>query len=86
MVELFGKDRAIGEQSETASEMRQRWATSTKEGSMENIEDIDHYLLKMKLLWRAMIMWVKSPQKPKREKHQKMRTLKKLWGQFRMLL
>ena len=22
--------------------MRQRWATSTKEGSMENIEDIDH--------------------------------------------
>ena len=22
--------------------MRQRWATSTKEGFMENIEDIDH--------------------------------------------
>ena len=42
MVELYGKDRATGEQSETASEMRQRWATSTREGSMENIEDIDH--------------------------------------------
>ena len=42
MVELYGKDRATGEQSATASEMRQRWATSTGEGSMENIEDIDH--------------------------------------------
>ena len=42
MVELFGKDRATGEQSETTSKMRQRWATSTGEGSMENIEDINH--------------------------------------------
>ena len=42
MVELYGKDRATGEQSEIVSEMRQRWATSTGEGSMENIEDIDH--------------------------------------------
>ncbi|XP_050278990.1 uncharacterized protein LOC126720527 isoform X2 [Quercus robur] len=42
LVELYGKDRATGEQSETALEMRQRWATSTGEGSMENIEDIDH--------------------------------------------
>ena len=42
MVELYGKDRAIGEQSEIASEMRQWWATSIGEGSMENIEDIDH--------------------------------------------
>ncbi|KAK9996837.1 hypothetical protein SO802_021523 [Lithocarpus litseifolius] len=42
LVELYGKDRATGEQSETASEMSQRWATSTGEGSMENIEDIDH--------------------------------------------
>ncbi|KAL0001825.1 hypothetical protein SO802_015606 [Lithocarpus litseifolius] len=42
LVELYGKDRATGEQSETASEMRQQWATSTGEGSMENIEDVDH--------------------------------------------
>ena len=42
MVELYGKDKAIGEQFETASEMRQRWETLTGEGSMENIEDIDH--------------------------------------------
>ena len=42
MVELYGKDRAIGEQSETTSEIRQWWATSTGEGSMENIEDIDN--------------------------------------------
>ena len=42
MIELYGKDRATGEQSETASEMRQRCATSTGEDFMENIEDIDH--------------------------------------------
>ena len=42
MVELYGKDRATGEQFETALEMRQQWATLTGEGSMENIEDIDH--------------------------------------------
>ena len=42
MAELYGKYRAIGEQSKTALEMRQWWATSTGEGSMENIEDIDH--------------------------------------------
>ena len=42
MVEFYGKDRATGEQSETASKMRQWWATSTGEGSMENIEDIDN--------------------------------------------
>ena len=42
MAELYGKYRAIGEQSKTALEMRQWWATSTEEGSMENIEDIDH--------------------------------------------
>ena len=44
MVELYGKDRAIGEQSETALELRQRWATSTGEGSLENIEDIDNLI------------------------------------------
>lgn len=42
MVKLYGKDRATREQSETALEMRQQWATSTEEFSMENIEDIDY--------------------------------------------
>ena len=42
MVKLYGKDRATREQFETALEMRQRWATSIGEGSMENIEDIDY--------------------------------------------
>ena len=42
MVKLYGKDRATREQFETALEMRQQWATSTGEGSMENIEDIDY--------------------------------------------
>ena len=42
MVKLYGKDRATREQFETALEMRQRWAASTGEGSMENIEDIDY--------------------------------------------
>ena len=42
MVELYGKDRATRKQFETASEMRQWWATSTRKGSMENIEDIDN--------------------------------------------
>ena len=42
MIELYEKDRATGEQSKTALEMREQWATSTGEGSMENIEDIDH--------------------------------------------
>ena len=42
LVKLYGKDRATREQFETALEMRQRWATSTGEGSMENIEDIDY--------------------------------------------
>ena len=45
MVELYGKDRATEEQFEAASKMRQRWATSTKEGFMENIEDIDHLVV-----------------------------------------
>nr|POE58147.1 hypothetical protein CFP56_21425 [Quercus suber] len=44
LVELYGKERATGEQSKTASEMRQRWATLTKEGSMENNEDIDPFV------------------------------------------
>jgi hypothetical protein len=35
-------DRTTKEQGETASEMRRRWANSTREGSMENIEGIDH--------------------------------------------
>jgi hypothetical protein len=42
LVEIYGNDRATGEHFETASEMRKQWANSTREGSMENIEDIDH--------------------------------------------
>ena len=42
LVEIYGNDKAIGDHAETTSEMRKRWANSTKEGSMENIEDIDH--------------------------------------------
>ncbi|KAK9998909.1 hypothetical protein SO802_018512 [Lithocarpus litseifolius] len=42
LVELYGRDRVTREQSKTESEMRQQWATLTGEGSLENIEDIDH--------------------------------------------
>ena len=38
----YGNDRATGEHAEIALEMRKQWANSTGEGSMENIEDIDH--------------------------------------------
>ena len=52
MVELYGKDTVIGEQFETASEMRQQWATSTGEGTMENIENIDH----LELVWMGWVL------------------------------
>ena len=52
MVELYGKDTVTGEQFETASEMRQQWATSTGEGTMENIENIDH----LELVWMGWVL------------------------------
>ena len=91
MVELYGKDRATGEQSETASEMRQRWATSTREGSMENIEDIDHLVAQNEATLESCDNVGdnnvgEASSKAKKGKHQKMRTWNKLWEQFRMLL
>ena len=52
MGELYGKDTITREQFETASEMRQQWATSTREGTMENIENIDH----LELVWMGWVL------------------------------
>ncbi|XP_050246255.1 probable disease resistance RPP8-like protein 4 isoform X10 [Quercus robur] len=91
LVELYGKDRATGEQSEIASEMRQWWATSIGEGSMENIEDIDHLVAQNEVTLESCDNVGdnnvgEASSKAKKREHQKMRTWNKLWEQFRMLL
>ena len=66
--------------------MRQRWATSTGEGSMENIEDIDHLVAQNEVTLESSDNVGEASLKAKKRKHQKMRTWNKLWEQFRMLL
>ena len=44
MVIIYGNDRATGEQSETAKELRRRQASEPQEEHRETIDDIDHLI------------------------------------------
>ena len=86
MVELYGKDRATGEQSEIASKMRQWWATSTGGGSMENIENIDHLVAQNEVTLESCNNVVEASSKAKKRKTSKNVDMEQIMGQFKMLL
>ena len=80
MVELYGKDRATGEQSEIVSEMRQRCATSTGEDSMENIEDIDHLVAQNEVTLESCDNVGKTSLKAKKRKTSKNEDMEQIMG------
>ena len=80
MVELYGKDRATGEQSETTSKMRQRCATSIGEGSMENIEDIDHLVAQNEVTLESCDNVGETSLKAKKRKTSKNEDMEQIMG------
>ena len=80
MVELYGKDRATGEQSEIVSEMRQRCATSTGEDSMENIEDIDHLVAQNEVTLESCDNVGETSLKAKKRKTSKNEDMEQIMG------
>ncbi|XP_075655140.1 uncharacterized protein LOC142625347 [Castanea sativa] len=80
LVELYGKDRATGEQYETASEMRQQWATSIGEGSMGNIEDIDHLVAQNEVTLESCDNVGEASSKAKKRKTSKNEDMEQIMG------
>ena len=66
--------------------MRQWWATSIGEGTMENIEDIDHLVAQNEVTLESYDNVGEASSKAKKRKTSKSRTWNKLWEQFRMLI
>ena len=80
MVELYVKDKATREQSETALELRQWWATSTGEGSLENIEDIDNLIAQNEVTLESYDNVGKASSKAKKRKISKNEDMEKIMG------
>ena len=71
--------------------MRQRWATSTEEGSMENIEDIDHLVAQNEVTLESYDNVGdnnvgEASSKAKKRKTSKNEDMEQIMEQFRMLL
>ncbi|KAK9983978.1 hypothetical protein SO802_033503 [Lithocarpus litseifolius] len=80
LVELYKKDRATGEQFATVSEMRQRCATLTEEGSMENIEDINHLVAQNEVTLESCDNVGETSSKAKKRKTSKNEDMEQIIG------